>query len=110
MALYNPTTQRFEGPGSMYPAGSSGPSNTGFVGDTPYAQFSSLDDPVMQALFDQIQRSIPQVTQPKRGAQDFINQGMSSPLLRAILESILMQLMPGEAKARQQLTDSGEVR
>ena len=62
--------------------------SSGFVGETPYQRFGPLDDPIMQALYDRILSSIPQVTQPKRGAQEFINQGISSPLLSAILEPV----------------------
>ena len=65
----------------------------------------SLDDPRLQALLDQIIDSMPTVTPPQRGAQEFIDQGIASPLLQAILLPILQNLIPGERQARTSLTD-----
>ena len=72
---------------------------------TTSTQTGSYDDPRLMAFIQQIIGGMPTVTQPNRGAQDFINQGISSPLLQAILMPILQNLIPGERQARTSLTD-----
>ena len=130
MALYNPITQRFEGPGTMYPgvgAGGGGGTSDGSASlpniGRPYAMVSPTSVPDYSSLLDQVLRSIPSkapdmpdfqgllqqamnaVPKGMPSFQDVLSQGMSSPLLQSVLGPALQNLLPGEELARRSLMD-----
>lgn len=89
-------------PGGYVGAGDVGrPAGGGFLGDTPYMTQSPLDDPRFAEILNSIISGIPQT----RGVSDMLSQGIQSPLLQAVLQGVLSQLVPGERAARTSMTD-----